>query len=139
MWSEKPKYPKISKHDVKCGQRAHAKRRAKQRYGLKLNRADILSMIQKIHDREAICLCRESRTRTHYILPFQKGDFDGWMIAVYDRGKDNIATFMPRSAYFDRYIKLIDEKVHEELLRSGVLEYLEDFRPKEGEQNDSEA
>lgn len=138
MWlkdADKPRCPQVSKRDVKQGQRAHAKERAKQRYGLVLNRSHILLMVEKIQELEAIFLCKESRTRTHYIV-----EHDGtWMIAVYDRGKKNIATFMPRSAFFDRYIKLIDDDCYEELKEKGVLEYLENFKPVDGEKIDYEA
>lgn len=134
MQAEKPYYPQISKRDVKLGQRAHAKKRAKQRYGLKLNRSDILFMIQKINNKEAIYLCTESRTRTHYILYFK----EMWVIVVYDRGKNNIATFMPRSSFFDRYIKLISKETYGELKNKGILEYLEKFKTKEGDNQNHE-
>ena len=73
------------------GQRIHAKKRASERYGLKINREIIKQCIQMIQNGEAKFLCKSSNTRTLFELTLEGKRVK----VVYDKVRKNIATFLP--------------------------------------------
>lgn len=112
----------VTKKQVKMGQRKHAKRRARERYGVNLNRIDIIRIIETISSegQDAVFLLRGSRTRTHWAVKYNSNVF----ICVYDSGKRNIATFLPKSTFERKYLRNLGEKTVERMKNNGMLDIL---------------
>lgn len=70
----------------KQSQRIHAKRRAKERYGVELNSKDLKSLVTKIQKGDAEFVRKISLTRSVFIVDGRK--------VVYDKLRKNIATFL---------------------------------------------
>lgn len=71
-------------------QRIHAKRRAEERFGLKLNRDDYRELVLKIRGGKAEFLGRESLRLTHWAVEWSGQS----MHAVYDSKRHNVVTVM---------------------------------------------
>lgn len=87
----------------------HAKRRARERYGVSLNRFDIAAMVAMIKNNQATFLRRQSNTRTVYEIPYM----DRMWIAVYSTTAGTILTFLTHDQYLagSPYIMKIGELV----------------------------
>jgi hypothetical protein len=72
-------------------QRAHAKRRAEERYGLTLNRKDFEEVVQTIQRGGAKFLERQSRRVSIWKLVCQ----GTWIKVVYDNRRQTIASVLP--------------------------------------------
>lgn len=73
----------------------HARRRARERYDLNLDPSEVACIVNKIVRGESIVLARQSvRVSVHQV--FYK---DRWLIAVYDRKRRQIASFLPDDYY----------------------------------------
>ncbi len=75
----------------KARERAHAKRRAKERYGWRLNRADLRALVDQIKTRQATLLKIYSLTRSKWEVSYQGQT----AIVVYDKKRQEIKTFLP--------------------------------------------
>lgn len=87
-------------------QRIHAKRRAKERYGITLTTSlynDLVSLING-RRRNAILVLRNSLTRGVYLLPQTPY---GKLLVAYDRKRGMISTFLPHNL-----IKNVEENLH---------------------------
>lgn len=83
---------KMSKKLTKAScQRAHAKRRALQRYSLILNRQDLDDIVSKIKSRDAEFVERQSNRVTIWRLSFK----ETLIRVVYDSLRHTIVTFLP--------------------------------------------
>lgn len=74
--------------------RAHAKKRAFQRLGLRLNRHDLAWMVNQIKHGHSTPLLRSSLNRTKHMLVMPDGQR---LIAVYDKKRSSIVTVWPKS------------------------------------------
>jgi hypothetical protein len=72
-------------------QRAHAKRRAEERYGLSLNRNGQDEIVRKIQYGEAELVERQSNRVTIWKVCFQ----NTWIKVVYDSSRHTIASVLP--------------------------------------------
>lgn len=72
-------------------QRLHAKRRAKQRYGLELKREDLAAIARQIQSGHSTCVAKQSVRVTIHRLEWQGTYFE----VVYDRERKNVVTFLP--------------------------------------------
>lgn len=86
-------------------QRAHAKRRALERYGLTLNRHELEEMNAKA--RRAQVLERQSQRVT--VRAIQVGPV--YIPVVYDQVRGTIVTFLPKEAFAEEISKL-NSKLH---------------------------
>jgi hypothetical protein len=71
-------------------ERLHCKRRALERFGLRLNRKDLINMVTLIKRGEGKFLKRRSNRVTLWKINYKDND----MIAVYDKLRNNIITVM---------------------------------------------
>ena len=78
---------------TKC-QRAHAKRRANQRYGLSLNRDKLNAMVRLIQEGKCTFIERQSNRVTVFSLLFEGLTFP----VVYDKQRKTIVTVLPPEA-----------------------------------------
>ena len=86
----KPESPK-PKH---LSQRIHAKKRALQRYGVQLTTAQIFDLIDQIKSRDAILVAKQTLRVKVYLVTHG----DRYMVAVYDRKRKEIITFLPHDS-----------------------------------------
>jgi hypothetical protein len=77
----------------KFGQRIHAKLRAEQRFGIKLNRDDIKNIVHMIQNSQSIFVRRASRVKSGHAVYYKGNKF----YTVYDKNTQTIATIMPLS------------------------------------------
>jgi hypothetical protein len=89
------------KHRVKrkvVGLRIHARRRARQRYGLCLVRKDLDQIVGRIQRREhAWHIKDQSNRKSHWLVRY-----DGQLLpVVYDRRRHAIVTVLPQSVQMD--------------------------------------
>lgn len=77
--------------DKKQGQLRHARRRARERYGLHLTDDQVRSIANRIKDGEAQVLRRPTCRIWIYRVHWQRRD----LIAAYDRKRQTIASFLP--------------------------------------------
>ncbi len=75
----------------KAAQRAHAKRRARERYGLSMTRATFGSLIQKIQSGKATFLQRKSLRVSEWIVSYEGAE----MRVIYDNKRKTIVTCLP--------------------------------------------
>lgn len=73
-------------------QKIHAKKRAFERYGLMLNRADLMELVNKIHNNSATLLEKQSH-RVRVFLVECKGIK---VPVVYDNQRKTIVSFLPK-------------------------------------------
>lgn len=72
-------------------QRVHAKRRARERFGLTLNRHDLRAVVRDIQAARAEHVCRQSlRVSIWRVVIGGKA-----MLAAYDNKRKTVATLMP--------------------------------------------
>jgi hypothetical protein len=74
--------------------RKHAKRRAFERYGLELNKADYNACVKIIQDAQSEPILEQSNTRTWHKIKYK----DKEALVVYDRKRHGIVTFLPKDA-----------------------------------------
>lgn len=92
-------------------QRKHAKRRARQRFGIILTQNDEAIIKQKIQNCEAIFIYKQSNRVSHFGIKFQGKD----MIVIYDKIHKTIVTFL----YPEKYDwSNIDERVRSRFTHS---------------------
>lgn len=72
-------------------QRIHAKRRAEQRFGLTLSRADLNELVRQIQRGEAEFLARESNRVSRFRVRVRGASAE----VIYDKQRKNIVTFFP--------------------------------------------
>lgn len=77
------------------GQRIHAKSRARERYGITLNRKQLIEVVQLIQNRKGIFVERQSNRVTRWLVSYQNETLH----VVYDSQRHNIATFLPIKKY----------------------------------------
>jgi len=96
----------MSKRKTKSDRQVeHAKRRARQRYGISLSDHDYLQIVKKIQDGDAEFLEHQTQRVAVYKVEY-KGDL---FIAVYDQQRENVCTFLP-DAYLEK-LNVGDEEV----------------------------
>lgn len=74
-----------------AAQRAHAKRRALERYGLEINRHQMREIVKQIQSGKAKHLLTQSNRTSVKLVSFNNTE----LIAVYDKLRKNIVTFLP--------------------------------------------
>jgi len=72
-------------------QRIHATRRAKQRYGLELDKSDIDKIINLIQNRGAVETKKLTNARTLHVIQYKEQELK----VIYDKKRHNVCTFMP--------------------------------------------
>lgn len=72
-------------------QRAHAKNRAKERYGIDINRHDQRTLVDMIKTRQTVCLEIQSNRISIHKLKFK----DTVIKIVYDKTRSTIVSFLP--------------------------------------------
>lgn len=72
-------------------QRAHAKRRLRERYGLTVNRHDLCALVSLIQGGQGRMVLRQSNRVTVWEVPFQ----DQLLRVVYDSLRHEIVTALP--------------------------------------------
>lgn len=75
-------------------QRKHAKLRARERYDIWLEDRDYDALVEQITSNRARHVYTESQRIGHFIVNHE----DREMLAVYDRNRKTIATFLPLEA-----------------------------------------
>lgn len=75
----------------KYSQRAHAKRRALERFGIELTKDVRRTLVQAIQKGEARFRARQSLRITHWIVEYQGKELP----VVYDRQRHEIVTVLP--------------------------------------------
>jgi hypothetical protein len=80
------KSPKRKHHQFK-----HAQRRLRERYDVWIDEKEYEQMILDIQKQKGEFLGYESNSRTHWLI-------NGYLIAVYDKTRKSIATFLPPEA-----------------------------------------
>ena len=75
-------------------QRIHAKKRAKERFGIDLNRHEYAKLVEDINTRRAALVGKISKRIEVYVIYFKNGSKAH---AIYDRTRKTIATFLPVS------------------------------------------
>jgi hypothetical protein len=75
----------------KAAQRAHARRRARERYGVSLTKPSFHAIVQQIQNGKATFLGRTSLRVTEWIVPFEGAK----LRVVYDRKRKTIVTCLP--------------------------------------------
>lgn len=87
----------------KTRMRIHAKHRAKQRYGLNLNRHLRREIIRIIQAGDSVWHRQLSRTRTVHVIDRESL---GWFAVIYSNSLKDIVTVLPRDAWqIDDYTK----------------------------------
>lgn len=76
-------------------QRKHAKRRARERYGLDLTSHDFQMIINAIRKRKSIPIKRQSCRISHHMVLYKRR----WLRVVYDKNRRQIVTFLPNEFY----------------------------------------
>ena len=85
------------RHTKTINQRFHAKRRARERFGLELNRQDLREIAGQIQNgKDARLLGQESLRLSHWMVSYQGTE----MHAVYDKKRHQVVTFLPVGATF---------------------------------------
>jgi hypothetical protein len=79
--------------DKSACQRAHAKARAYERYGLSLNRIDYMELVSMIQRGGSKYILTQSRRRSVHLLYSRWGT----LLVAYDSHRKNICTFLPRA------------------------------------------
>lgn len=81
----------MRKPPKKLAQRAHAKRRAKQRYGLTLNRHELRQVVLQIQEGRAKQIEKQGNGKFVFEVTYE-----GMVIpVVYDKTTKNVVTFLP--------------------------------------------
>lgn len=75
----------------KLGQRAHSKRRAWERFGLKFNRDNLKEIVHLVQTQHGIHIQRASNSRSMWAIKY-KGQK---LYVAYDKNTKTIATIMP--------------------------------------------
>lgn len=75
----------------KFGQRIHAKLRAEQRFGIKLNRDDIKNIVHMIKNSKSFFVRRASKVKSGHAVHYKGNKF----YTVYDKTTQTITTVMP--------------------------------------------
>lgn len=87
---------------VKNRRNKHAKKRAKQRYNLLLNREDRRIIATKIRDNDSIFIGRTSNTKTIHIVNHKNEE----LIAVYSSATNCLVTFLPKECkVYKKYLE----------------------------------
>lgn len=73
----------------------HARRRARERYDLNLDPSEVACIVNKILRGESVVLARQSVRVSIHQVHYK----DRWLIAVYDRKRRQIASFLPDDYY----------------------------------------
>lgn len=77
----------------KQAQQIHAKRRALERYELKLNRFDMKEIRRIIHAGKAFKINDETNRIRSYYLEYK----EKWIKIIFDRSRQTVVTFLPIS------------------------------------------
>jgi len=76
---------------VRQCQTIHAKRRAIERYGLKLNKRNIMDIVKKIINNQAIFVEKQSCSRSIFMV-----EFSGHQLkVVYDKTRKSLRSILP--------------------------------------------
>lgn len=94
----KRKQSRYRAHNKAQSLRIHAKRRIKQRYGLRVVTADISAMICKIQSGQAECLLRVSNTRSFFKVQHEGID----VIVLYHKRYKQLVTALTPQQFADR-------------------------------------
>lgn len=86
-------------------EREHAKKRAFERYGLILNREDLMIIADLIRQNKACLIYRSSRRITVWQLSYKSTE----VVLVYDKFRHEIVTFLP----LKRADKLAERRLRE--------------------------
>lgn len=89
--SKQPLAKKRRRRTKAENQRYHAKKRAKERYDLELNRAKLEELVSMIQNGEAVKYDQRSLRSASYIVIYE---FQ-YLRIVYDRHRKTIVTFLP--------------------------------------------
>jgi len=73
---------------------AHAKKRAEERYGVKLNHEDRRQIVNMIQNKEAEYIGKQSNNRTFWRVNYQ----DKSLNVVYDKARSAMCTVLPPDA-----------------------------------------
>lgn len=79
--------------DRKQIQRLHARRRARERYGLNLSNKDITQIVRSIRSGGSISTTKQTNTRTLHVIIYDGQE----MRVIYDNKRHNVCTFLPVS------------------------------------------
>ena len=79
-------------------QRAHAKNRAKERYGIDINRHDQRTLVDMIQTKQTVCLEVQSNRISIHKCKFK----DTVVKFVYDRTRSTIVSFLPLEPKADK-------------------------------------
>lgn len=81
----------MKRPSVKACQTIHAKKRALERYNLKLNKKDIMSIVKSIIQGKATFLQKQSCSRSVFITNHNGID----LRVVYDKNRKSLRTILP--------------------------------------------
>lgn len=78
---------------IRAGQNVHAKKRALERYGLILNKSDIMEIVKQIIRGSAICLGKQTCSRTIFLTTYKGVELK----VVYDKKRKSLRTILPNN------------------------------------------
>lgn len=91
----------------KACQRRHVIRRFKERFGLIVNRKEIMGLVKIIQDGQGEFLEKVSNSRKVWRLNFSGRN----VVCVYDNSRGNLVTVYPfEGSKFDSNVRITDEK-----------------------------
>jgi len=84
--------PKKNKLTKAQAQRIHAKRRARERYDMRLNRADLDCIVVLIKSGQSVLMSHKSNRVKEHLVIYN----DTIMRVIYDSKRQNVITFLPK-------------------------------------------